>query len=1119
MRLPDEAARRQALTAIDRTMLVEAGAGSGKTAILAGRIVFMLASGIGPKHIAAITFTEFAASELLIRVGSFVRQVGDGNIPRELWDAFEDGLSAKQRRNLATAADSLDQLTCTTIHGFAQALIRPYPAEADIDPGADIIDPAEADLAFGEQFDTWLKQHLSGDDEDDVVAQLVLTDESSALSLVRALAQFLRSNRTAMPPTGTWAGGYFRRFAQAVTVFRRRLDAAGFHEETTDGYLENFAQILADLSQLGLESDKPTNAAMIGALATAQQGPCFTQQGKPRSFQLLQRWRDAARANGRSQADGENACVGAQRCYDGCHEACGALMTAAAGEGMRRLFVAHRGLISAWRAYKRSAALLDFDDLLYTARELLANSELVRRALADRFAYVLVDEFQDTDPLQLEILWRLCGEPPGSGSEDWMARELRPGALFLVGDPKQAIYRFRGADVSAYLAARHALGRAARCEITANFRSVEPILDFVNSRFARTLATIRGQPGFAALSSTVPGSNEPAVVALDVAVGDDQRRVDIRRAAEATMLARLCRRLIGNRLVRDPETGETRPCRAGDIALVAPAGTDLWRYEEALEEASIPVSTQAGKSLFRRQEIQDLIALTCALADARDTLALGALLRGPLVGLREVELLDIAEALPADPQRPNDMPQLHLWTAPEQITHQLARDVIERLQSIARRARSTAPHLLLCDAVEAFGMRPQLRQRYRTGADRAPANVDLFLEMARAYDVRGLRAFARDMRANWENAVRQVEGRPDAAQESVALITIHAAKGLEWPVVVPINMMGPPYEDNTIIYDRSSGRFSTAICGVTPAGHAGIADWVAQEQARERVRLWYVVATRARELLVLPRHSPDLAASSWGQTVDLALASLPAIDPAVLPERMIEPAEPARNSQTRELFAAEAQRIVDATRIIRWQRPSRDEGEARETPPEATVFVGTGTVEETEDWPISEVAGGAARGTILHKLMEEVLTGETPDDPNSLHARATELICQLGIEPAADARLGIAPAELAQTVLRTLALPEVLSVRPRLLPESAVYGYLAADQAETLVSGIADAIEVDEVGRLLTVIDWKSDVAPSTSKIEQYQTQVDLYRSHTGARQALLVFMTTGRVVAVGPRG
>jgi ATP-dependent exoDNAse (exonuclease V) beta subunit len=550
---------------------------------------------------------------------------------------------------------------------------------------------------------------------------------------------------------------------------------------------------------------------------------------------------------------------------------------------------------------------------------------------------------------------------------------------------------------------------------------------------------------------------------------------------------------------------------------LAPAGTELWRYEEALEEAGIPVSTQAGKSLFRRQETQDLIALTRTLADPRDTLALGSLLRGPLVGLSEAELLDIAEALPADPGRLDNLRQPYLWTAPEEVGHRLAREVLERLQSIARRARSTSPYLLLSDAVEALSIRPQLRQRHRAGADRALANVDLFLEMARAYDVRGLRAFARDMRANWEEAIRQVEGRPDAAQQSVALITIHAAKGLEWPIVIPVNMMGPPYEDNTIVYDRGGGRFSTAICGVLPAGHAGIAARVAAEQARERVRLWYVAATRARDLLVLPRHSPDLRGDAWGCIVDLDLESLPAFDPATLPERVVEPPEPTGNSQTRDLFAAEAQRIVDATRKIRWQRPSRDEGEAPEIPREATVFVGAGTIEEAEDWPASEVAGGATRGTILHKLMEEVLTGETSDDRDTLFARAIELLSQLGIQPAADPSPGVSPAKLAATVMRSLALPEVAALRPRLVPESTVYAARTSTDSESLVSGVADAVALDEAGGVETVIDWKSDTQPSAEILDHYRAQLRAYCDSTRARRGILVFMTLGKTMEISP--
>ena len=274
----------------------------------------------------------------------------------------------------------------------------------------------------------------------------------------------------------------------------------------------------------------------------------------------------------------------------------------------------------------------------------------------------------------------------------------------------------------------------------------------------------------------------------------------------------------------------------GDIALLAPVGTELWRFEEALEGEGIGVSTQAGKGFFRRQEVQDLIALARTLADGRDTLALGALLRGPLVGLTEAELLDVADALPLDPDHPDLLPQLNLWTDPEEIRHDLARSVVRSLQSLAKRARSTTPYALLSDAVGLLNIRSQLRQRFKAGADRALANTDAFLEMARAYAVRGLRAFASDMRSNWEEAVRQVEGRPDAEEQSVSLTTIHAAKGLEWPIVIPINMTGSPKAESGLMHDRRSKRFSIPIFGIEAADYADIKAWNVEELARERVR-------------------------------------------------------------------------------------------------------------------------------------------------------------------------------------------------------------------------------------------------------------------------------------------
>jgi exodeoxyribonuclease-5 len=203
-----------------------------------------------------------------------------------------------------------------------------------------------------------------------------------------------------------------------------------------------------------------------------------------------------------------------------------------------------------FRDNKRSAALLDFDDLIFAARGLLRDHDDVRRALAARFAHVLVDEFQDTDPLQTEIFWRLCGEPPADGSTaDWSAFQIRPGALFLVGDPKQAIYRFRGADVSAYVRARDAFlaqNPDSVLSISTNFRSCAPILTYVNERF-ETLLSSEGQPGFTALDPFHADRGAAlCVAALDVAVADENGKApaELQRDAEAEAVAEMCARLI-----------------------------------------------------------------------------------------------------------------------------------------------------------------------------------------------------------------------------------------------------------------------------------------------------------------------------------------------------------------------------------------------------------------------------------------------------------------------------------------------------------------------------------------------------------------------------------------------
>jgi ATP-dependent exoDNAse (exonuclease V) beta subunit len=1114
--LKDDGARRDAISLHDHSILVEAGAGSGKTAVMAGRIAAMLAEGVAPRSIAAVTFTELAASELLSRVREFVSDLSAGTIATELRVAFPDGLTQPHRDNLVAAGAAIDEITCSTIHGFCQRLIKPYPAEADIDPGAGVMDRSQADLTFLEIVDGWLRERLSGG-QDGILAEMVMHSPGETVALIHKIAENLRRRPTLAAPSISPLDGHLTAFRQAASDFASFMDGLAATEPETETIVERLAEMATTLAN---GPDPATPAGLVRLLTLRPHRDLCTQAGAFASYRKKGKWAAAAKQAGLSKADGDRLNDGAETHYTACRNTWVALAQAAAGHAQTALIDEARPILQRYRDHKRASAQLDFDDLIFAARDLLRDHDAVRRALGQRFAHVLVDEFQDTDPLQTEIFWRLCGEP-ADGDDDWTRFRIRPGALFLVGDPKQAIYRFRGADVGAYVQARNAFraqNPGSLLSISTNFRSCASILNFVNERFEAVLSA-DGQPGFIALDAFHDDRGGLCVAALEIAVADENGKASAeqQRDAEADAVAELCARLIDSHPIIDRRSGAERPCQPGDIALLAPTGAELWRYEEALERRGIPVATQAGKGLFRRQEIQDLIALTRVLADRRDTLALGALLRGPLVGLNEEELLDITWALPRSEEQPDRVPRLDLSIDPAVIAHPLAREIFERLQSISRRGNSTTPHALLSQAVDVMRVRPLLLERHRGQAERALANVDLYLSLSTGYAVRGLRAFAEAMAAAWSDEARAVEGRPDAQEEAVALFTMHAAKGLEWPIVIPVNTMTGVMAPESAVIDRQTETFYCPVLGVTPEGYETARQAEKEELDRERIRLWYVAATRARELLVLPRLDSTPSKSAWIGLVDLSLADLPGLDLSHLPAGLTAARAGAENTQTRESFAAEAEVISAAQTRLTWLAPSRDENAAgtvlREV--EAALWTGAADDQPPEQDTATLVQGGRERGLILHKLMEEVLTGETPETEAALTDRAAYLIRAVGRAPIADAATGLSAEELATCVVRTLALTEIAALRPGLLAEFPVYAIQASDGVETATAGIVDALTLTAQGRPAVVVDWKSDVMPAAATLDQYHSQIQTYVDMTGAERGLIVLMTAGRVLSV----
>ena len=1135
-RLPDAAARIAALTDHARTLLVEAGAGSGKTALMAGRVALMIATGVHPNEIVAITFTEAAASELLERIERIIQALRDGALPKEFQDALPEGLTPEQRERLEAGARALDEITCTTIHGFCQQLVKPYPVEAHIDPGAAIIDPDAAEIAYKDLMEAWLSARFGRDrgadglgrippirnagGEDDFFAELLVKAPDETLDLIAKTAGFLKYHRTARATNPQVHTDRFLELTSAVSSFASWYNGCGVVEPAT-------AEVMEDLAAIAEIARKAAAATLSGRdiadllfhmapHACKKDDIAFRQWGKKG------KWKDAAKAVGRSTAQGEQLSSAGEALYHTCGECYQRFCGIIGALTFQRFVSEFDALRELYADYKRKAALLDFDDLLHHARDLLKGNEPVRQALAKRYPRILVDEFQDTDPLQAEILWRLAGE--GAGALPWQERVLRPGALFLVGDPKQAIYRFRGADVETYLTAKRALANhdpRAVLEISANFRSQPAILEFVNAHFASMLDEAQGQPGFTALRTVRDQAEKPSVAAFEVTISDQLRNprgglvVDLVRRQEAVTVASIVQQLIGNYPVWDRGQQNSRPARAGDIALLAPTGTSLWIYERALEARGIAIATQAGKGFFRRQEVQDLIAVARAIADRRDTLALGALLRGPLVGLTEEAIADEIESLHG---AGDGTQRLHLWTDPARINNPVLKQTLTILQNLARKVRHTTPYQLLAEAVEELQVRPILKARHPRGAERALANVEVVLEMSRPYASRGMADFARALWQRWDDGDSQAEGRPDAEADAVSIVTIHSAKGLEWPIVIPINSTTALWSDSSFLYRRFDDSVHFRVFDYPSPDYDRVLLDEQGELARERVRLWYVALTRARDLLILPRQAERID-SDWLSLVTLDINGLPLIDLTGFAAFVPSVPTGTGNAQDMALWQQEAAAISASERKIEWHQPSRHEGMEPAANTKVEVFAGAEAFIEQN--PVAEyeiaIQGGRERGLVLHKLLEEVLSGETTDDLPALTTRARALISQLELTDHEDASAGPSSGEMALTVRRTLQLPEIVELRPRLQPEFWVYSGTKSDKTLSLTAGIADAIAFDEPGHIDVVVDWKSDVDPAPAQIELYRAQVRDYLAATGGAVGLIVFMASNCVERVLP--
>ena len=774
----DHSEREAAANELDTTFFVEAAAGTGKTTSLVARIVSVIRSGRARlREIVAITFTEKAAGELKMR----------------LREKLEETLTDDLRRE---ALADLEQSHITTIHSFCAWVLREWPVEAAVDPQFVVADELPRQLLLEEAWKEWLEIELTKNPPP-LRQALISGVELDALPELAALLVDHRdrlASVTMTEPAALDVDAVVTELRSAAPTLERCLKHFTAREENACARAHT---LLDTLPSLQYASPERTIAVLRSLELTA-----------PRAM---------------AHFDGEEAFRQMKDVVKTLKTLLEDFGVAADHNLLLGLIAWLRGFVDHFQKAKHDRALLDFDDLLMKTRDLLRDNAEARRGLQQRFKFVLVDEFQDTDPVQTEIVLLL-----GEGA---------PGKLFVVGDPKQSIYGFRRADIEMYADTRRRIERTGRVlAFRQNFRSQSTILDWVNAVFAKILVKSTDgdyQPDYIALAPWPKLQTRHAAVTLLRPKELLKVTADELRRAEATAVARYLRQQVGD-----------GARQWGDVALLFRSFTGVETYGEVLQEYGIPFRVIGGKGYYQRQEIQTLSSLLSSLDNPADTLHLVATLRSPLFGWADDLVFRVSATTGLN------YLTVPAADAPGQVTQTFA---------LLRELHECRHEFSVAGYVEHVYARTRICEAYfASQPDGAPcvANLLKALELARQLEragVRSLRAFVRRLR---ETVLGGVEEEPSPASEEtdnvVRILTVHKAKGLEFPVVVLPDLAGRASDSGPKLLFRRDGGCELRFASRRTVGFDKVDDDHQKREEAEEIRLLYVAATRAKEQLVIP---------------------------------------------------------------------------------------------------------------------------------------------------------------------------------------------------------------------------------------------------------------------------
>jgi len=812
-------------------VVVTAGAGTGKTRTLVARYLALLAEGLPLRSIVAITFTRKAAREMRNRVRNEMRRYLE----------WSERLDERERRRWQRLYSELDAARIGTIHSLCTEMLRAHPAEACVDPRFEVLDEGQTNIlrqqAVGEAL-AW-----AADDERAVTLFALLGEFRLKIALASLLGKRLEVQQgfallpeplwpaweaLLVPPIQAFVDGDDVRAAFGELFALRAngtLDRAEAARDSLAAPLRRLLALWDEVVAARQADDWPAVSARLAALRNEMKQKGRAANWKPANpkavIKELQVLYDARLSDWVGR--GINLELDRQ--------------LAEAMPVLRRLF---EKTVAFYGRLKEERQALDFDDLEHGALVVLRENAAVRARWLAEVEAILVDEFQDTNCRQRDLVKLLNGNG---------------GRLFIVGDAKQSIYRFRGADVTVFRQERERIGqgRGKPFQLKKSYRAHQDLIQGLNDLLRPVLGETADpdrpwvEP-FAPLQHhrEEPGAGfEPPYIELHLTVGSKAKGA-LGRAADA-----LAGRIVA--LVKDGvqivEDGESRPLNYGDVAILCRASRSFPAYEDALDRAGLPFLTVAGGGFYKRPEIRDLLNALRALSDPTDSLALAGLLRSPAFALSDAALFYLCQG------QEQDTESVSLWSALQERGAALGGEDGRRAERASRTIADLHSQVgrvsvagLLKAFLDATGYRAAL---IPAGQSRGARNAAKLLADAHASDIIGVGEFMEYVSGLRDSGTREGEARA-TVEGAVQIMSVHAAKGLEFPVVVIGDVTYHRGARASLLIDSDLGVLlpfkdeGGRMPGLYRVGQMRAVD---QENV-ESDRLFYVAATRAREKLM-----------------------------------------------------------------------------------------------------------------------------------------------------------------------------------------------------------------------------------------------------------------------------